>query len=207
MSLSAAKLAANRANAQKSTGPRTAEGKENSKRNAVKHGLSAKELIIKQGEHEEFQLFHDSLLESACPADPVQWILFNELVRAAWNLRRINQLEADLFDGVTDPLADENQDARMDRLARYRASNERTFHRALRELKALETEHTVRATYESVTSQPMRCLVDMGKVYKRTQEIHRDARNAGLSDPTMEEIDAFHERMMSQLAAGGPPRM
>jgi hypothetical protein len=41
-----AQIAANRANAQKSTGPRTAEGKAASRLNALKHGLDAESLII-----------------------------------------------------------------------------------------------------------------------------------------------------------------
>jgi hypothetical protein len=39
--LSAARLTANRANAQKSTGPRTLQGKARSSRDALKHGLAA----------------------------------------------------------------------------------------------------------------------------------------------------------------------
>ena len=41
-----AQIAANRANAQKSTGPTSAEGKSISRFNALKHGLDAQSLII-----------------------------------------------------------------------------------------------------------------------------------------------------------------
>ena len=43
---SPAQLLANRANALKSTGPRTVEGKDASRRNAVKHGLASETLIL-----------------------------------------------------------------------------------------------------------------------------------------------------------------
>jgi hypothetical protein len=46
MVVSAAKLEANRRNAQKSCGPRTEEGKNRSKLNAVKHGLRAATLVL-----------------------------------------------------------------------------------------------------------------------------------------------------------------
>ena len=44
---SEAQIQANRANAQKSTGPRTAEGKATVAQNAVKHGLRAEQMVIK----------------------------------------------------------------------------------------------------------------------------------------------------------------
>jgi hypothetical protein len=46
MSTSPAQLAANTANAQPSTGPRTSEGKNHSSQHASKHGLTAREVII-----------------------------------------------------------------------------------------------------------------------------------------------------------------
>ena len=41
------KLAANRLNAQKSTGPKTDEGKAKSARNATTHGLFCRDVVIK----------------------------------------------------------------------------------------------------------------------------------------------------------------
>ncbi len=46
MACSEARLAANRANAQHSTGPRTDAGKETSRRNALKHGLTGAGVVI-----------------------------------------------------------------------------------------------------------------------------------------------------------------
>ena len=204
MSISAARLAANRANAQKSTGPKTDAGKDRARRNALKHGLRAKELIIKDDQQEDFQVFHDTLQSTVMPDDPVEWILFNDLVRSAWNLRRINQLEADLFDGSTDPLADEQLDTRMDRLARYRAANERTFYRALRELKALQTASIPLATYKSVNDQQLPSLVDIAKVHKRTQEILRDACRPSFEVPSKAERDAIWSKITAEHGLGGP---
>jgi hypothetical protein len=54
MSTSPAQLAANAANAQYSSGPRTPEGKTHSSQNASKHGLTARGVVIAPGEQEEF---------------------------------------------------------------------------------------------------------------------------------------------------------
>ena len=54
MATSPAQLAANAANAQNSTGPRTSEGKTRSSQNSYKHGLTAREVVIAPGEQEEF---------------------------------------------------------------------------------------------------------------------------------------------------------
>ena len=206
MSASAAKLAANCANAQKSTGPKTDEGKERAKRNALKHGLRSNQLVVHDHEREEFQTFHDSLQDKVEPEDPVEWILFNEMVRAAWNLRRIDKLEAELFDGSTDPLADPTLDARMDRYARYRARYERTFHRALRELKALETASLPRETFTETTGQQLPCLADIGKVYKRTQQIANNVGDFPLPTASMEEMDAWVSQMLAKHPVPTPPQ-
>src|SRR5690348_11032431 len=84
---STAQAAANAANAQLSTGPRTAEGKARSSHNAIKHGLTSKQLVIAPGEEEEFAGLHDSLLEQLAPEGALEMGIFNILCHAAWNLQ------------------------------------------------------------------------------------------------------------------------
>ena len=52
---SVAQIRANRLNAQKSTGPRTAEGKAAASQNAAKHGLLAEQVVIKGEDPAEFE--------------------------------------------------------------------------------------------------------------------------------------------------------
>jgi len=60
-------MEANRDNAQKSTGPKTVQGKSYSSRNAMKHGLFSKELVITDGpqkeDREKFELLLEDLIE------------------------------------------------------------------------------------------------------------------------------------------------
>jgi len=87
-------IEANRLNAQKSTGPRTAEGKASSRFNALKHGADARALII-PGENEDDLLnvtceYHQEL----CPEGVVETELVDTLVRCHWEKRRVPRLEA-----------------------------------------------------------------------------------------------------------------
>jgi hypothetical protein len=58
----AAQVRANRSNGQKSTGPRTAAGKERASQNAVKHGLLAREAVIAGEDPEEFESCREGML-------------------------------------------------------------------------------------------------------------------------------------------------
>jgi len=53
--ISEAKRAANRENAKKSTGPKSAEGKERSRANAFKHGLTGEGVVKADDLKEEIQ--------------------------------------------------------------------------------------------------------------------------------------------------------
>src|SRR3954463_5146477 len=91
-------FAANRRNALKSTGPITAEGKERSRCNAVRHGLTAETVISALEDAEDYKAF-----EAAIPADyDAQSAVERELVRRLasllWRLRRATTMETGLFE-------------------------------------------------------------------------------------------------------------
>jgi hypothetical protein len=174
MIISAAKLAANRANAELSTSPKTEEGKATVSKNALRHGLSAAEVIVRDGEREEFETLQAELLEEVSPEGTVESLLFQQLLHSAWNLRRVRRLEAALFDGSTDPLLDDALEQKMQRLARYHACFERTFHRALKELKLLQTNSVVNTTFREATGTDLLPLAAAAKVTKQTQKLHAE---------------------------------
>src|SRR5437667_6531771 len=96
MSISPARLAANAANAQHSTGPHTPEGQARSSQNARTHGLTARDVVIAPDEREEFEQLLNDYQTHVKPQDPIQRTLFDELVSAAWNLRRVRRMEVQL---------------------------------------------------------------------------------------------------------------
>jgi hypothetical protein len=118
----AAQVRANRANARKSTGPRTAAGKEKASQNAVRHGLLAREAVIQGEDPEEFEVYRAGMLEELAPAGPVEAMLAERVVGLSWRLRRAERLQnaafAALDDGTPTPLLD----ARLDEWKRLKGS-------------------------------------------------------------------------------------
>jgi hypothetical protein len=89
-----AKINANRQNAKKSTGPKTAEGKRKASQNAITHGLTAQKHVVIPGE--DPQAFQKELAlwyQEQKPADMAQAALVECACRAAWKLRRSHHQE------------------------------------------------------------------------------------------------------------------
>ncbi|MCX5644667.1 MAG: hypothetical protein NTZ17_08265 [Phycisphaerae bacterium] len=99
---SAAQELANRSNAQKSTGPRTAQGKAAVTQNAVQHGLLAKEVVIKGEDPGEFEFYRDQMLAELAPAGQMESMLAQRIVGLSWRLRRAERLQTAAFDKVED---------------------------------------------------------------------------------------------------------
>ncbi|MCX5646318.1 MAG: hypothetical protein NTZ17_16805 [Phycisphaerae bacterium] len=97
---SAAQVLANRLNAQKSTGPRTPEGKEAVSQNAVKHGLLAQQVVIKGEDPGEFDSFRDRMREELAPEGAVEEMLAERTVSLAWRLRRAERLQSAVYETV-----------------------------------------------------------------------------------------------------------
>jgi hypothetical protein len=88
---------ANRLNAQKSTGPRTAEGKARVGSNALKHGLTGKQIVLPNEDPEEFDTFRAGLLNALQPHDELEGSLAERFIIDEWRLRRIPVLEAAVY--------------------------------------------------------------------------------------------------------------
>lgn len=87
----------NRLNAQKSTGPKTPDGKAVVALNRLTHGLRAEHLILPGESAEEFENFRARLLQAVPPQDDLQVILAEQIVEAAWKLRRFGRVEQAWF--------------------------------------------------------------------------------------------------------------
>src|ERR1022692_1174081 len=94
-------IEANRRNALKSTGPRTQEGKERSRCNALRHGLTAETIIAALEDTEDYQAFEAAVIADYDAESAVERELVLRLASVLWRLRRATGIETALFESVT----------------------------------------------------------------------------------------------------------
>lgn len=139
------KARTNQINALKSTGPRTVAGKAIVALNAVKHGLLARETVLRGESKRAFRALADGLWCDLRPVGALENLLVDRVVAAAWRLRRLHAIEAGLFESKRDAYDPEslarcfNSDSMnvqaFPKLSRYEAAIERGLFRALHELE------------------------------------------------------------------------
>ena len=93
-------IAANRGNALKSTGPTTQEGKERSRCNAVRHGLTAETVIADLEDAEDYQAFEAAIIADYDARTAVERELVLRLASVLWRLRRAIGIESGIFESV-----------------------------------------------------------------------------------------------------------
>jgi hypothetical protein len=167
--MSPASQIANAANSQLSTGPRTDEGKRHSSQNARTHGLTAQHPVIPEEDRAAFDQLRAQLHAETKPQGTLQEIIFEELLHAAWNLRRVRAMEADLNASSPEALFTDDGAAKLDRLARHHTRIERAFFRSLRELKALQTDVALSLTLPVPFMKIAPPLASRTQIAKRTQ--------------------------------------
>lgn len=90
--------AANRKNAKKSTGPRTPKGKTRSRRNALKHGLLARDVVVttpnSPERREDFDAFIADLISELKPRGVIEETLVERIATCYWRLHRAQRFES-----------------------------------------------------------------------------------------------------------------
>src|SRR3974390_113809 len=94
-------IAANRRNALKSTGPTTEEGKEHSRCNAVRHGLTAETVIADLEDAEDYQAFEATVIADYDAQTAVERELVLRLASVLWRLRRASGIGSGVFGALT----------------------------------------------------------------------------------------------------------
>jgi len=131
---------ANRQNAQKSTGPRTAAGKAAVALNGIKHGLLSRECLLKGESETELVAFGRRLRAKLAPVGELELLLADRVVSTAWRLRRLIAVETLLFDRErsVDSAFNNYGREKMGVLSRYEVTLERSLYKALHELQRLQ---------------------------------------------------------------------
>jgi hypothetical protein len=95
---------ANRRNARKSTEPTTEEGKQSSRCNAVRHGLTAETVIDALEDAEDYKAFEAAIIADYDTQSGVERELVLRLASLLWRLRRATTMETGLFEIQADHL-------------------------------------------------------------------------------------------------------
>ena len=98
-------IEANRRNARKSTGPTTEEGKQRSRCNAVRHGLTAETVIRALEDAEDYKAFEAAVIADYDAQSAVERELVLRLASLLWRLRRATTMETGLFEIQADHLS------------------------------------------------------------------------------------------------------
>src|ERR1035437_7834172 len=155
-------IEANRLNAQKSTGPTSAEGKDAVRFNALKFGIHAQSQVIPGEDPAALALLIAEYYDRYQPATPEVRALVDTLITAEWLQRRFRTLEAQIwrynFEGLYNPAKGLEMAQACDpgcedfnRLQRRIDAADRSYHRALAALQKIES----RAPQPGERSEPL----------------------------------------------------
>jgi hypothetical protein len=160
------RAAVNRANAQKSTGPKSEQGKATSSQNSFKHGLYSKSVLIPGEDPAKFEACRADLAAEHRPVGVTEEILVDEIAQHYWRMKRYRALEVQMYkskgenaDGST-ALDVDNWVKCIDlglftSIQRALNSAERSFYRALKELREMQKARGfVPAQAQSTAAQP-----------------------------------------------------
>jgi hypothetical protein len=103
----------NRRNALKSTGPKTEAGKQVSRRNAVRHGLTAETVLSALEDAEDYKAFEAAITADYNAQSAVERELVLRLASILWRLRRVTTMETGLFEIQAQQLHDYRQSRQL----------------------------------------------------------------------------------------------
>jgi hypothetical protein len=211
-----AQIAANRKNAQASTGPRTQEGKARSSQNAVSLGLFTKQNFIQPQEQEEYDNLYNALWQDLSPAGAMEEMFATEIIRGAWRLRRCATAERHLFQimdiearkahefqesyremqpysGPCDPMLSGRHAQTQIAIDRARTQATGAVRRATADLRRLQTERLFRAATLPENADPS--SFGLASVAEVMPQLQNEAKARLLTAITPEEGHAAISRV------------
>jgi len=211
MTTSEARIQANRMNAQRSSGPKTSEGKERSRANALKHGLTGDGVVLPQADAAEVERRASVYARELDASGELEVALARRVALNAVRMERgadqqtaalterIRQVEADFVppEGANEPeiaelrseaarraMFDTSKEATLAR--RYEAAAERNFFRAIKELRQIQKRRENREPAVGVDDETLRQTV---------ASFLESERKLTILEKKYEELDAMTSAM------------
>ena len=158
--LSEKQLKANQANAKKSTGPKSADGKKRSSLNAVRHGLTGQVVVLPTEDMEAFKQFTSAIVDSFKTADAAEKQLAQSYADLQWRINRATSVESAMYtlgimeqnaenltiehaeahNAVSNAKTFRNQSREFDRIGIYTQRLINSAEKVLKQLKQLQAE-------------------------------------------------------------------
>ena len=113
--------------------------------------------------------FQNSLTTELAPQGAIETVTFHELLHAAWNLQRFRRIEAECSTGTAADFTDPATIKVLDRLTRYQSRTQRSYYKALQELRILQTNRALRDVklHEEAADQ-VPAITDINDLTKQT---------------------------------------
>jgi len=150
-----------------STGPRTPEGKQRSRLNALRHGLTGQTVLLPTEDAQAYQSFCDQFVVHYQPVGPVERQLVQTIADTSWRLNRISAMEhsslsiaaAQKLDqmqttddlraqAIAQALAFGEQSEKMAKLSLYEQRLSRQLERSFKLIKELQADRKQQAKQE-----------------------------------------------------------
>ena len=138
--VSEAQLAANRANAQHSSGPKTDSGRATSSQNHTSHGLARHNgafVLLPTEDPNGFEFLKTALAAEHQPTSETESILLITMAEAHWLANRAQNLQNGCFDPQTGQITDTKT---FSLYLRYQTTHTRAFHKSLNDLLKIRAE-------------------------------------------------------------------
>jgi hypothetical protein len=201
------RLAANRANSSKSTGPNTESGKAAIGQNALRHGLTAQVAILPSEDRAAHETFCQALIADLAPATGLELNLAQSIADDMWRLNRARALENNIFavglsEGDPDPDPDHDpamqialngartfmdNAAKFGLLSLYEQRIHRTMHKNLALLRQTQAERKEMQSKEIQNGEMQRKEI-------QRQEMERAHQDSTATAPRPIAIKAFAPR-------------
>ena len=209
MAISKRKLAANRANSKKSTGPNTAAGKATVAQNRTVHGLTGQFRVLSWETQDDFDYLLEQFIQAEKPADAAETELVVKMAEHTWLSKRALRMQEACFSVEPPPPGQQPRGdgqfvgirGDLDIYVRYQAAHDRAYRRASQELIQRRKERQIAARgFESqkhaaaeATRQAEKHaqVMAIGKVRLQTEEIRAATALAGILPPDWNPNAAF----------------
>jgi hypothetical protein len=156
-----------RINGAKSRGPKTAAGKAKSSRNAIKHGIFAKVIVLSNENAQAFDELTEDFVHRFEPRDGVELAIVEQMVAATWRLSRCWEMQTQTLNLEMERDQDEDDEN----------LTTRGFHTSIGSSPSMQLLHRFENSYERIITRAIRTLANIRKNFPLPNNDEQKCRN------------------------------